>query len=180
MAGEETGITRDFVTFGVQGFASSIARPAVDANNFKLELALISMVQKSQFSGTPLEDPNLHLSVFFEMCDTLRLNGVSKDAIRLRLFPFSLRDKVRAWLHSLLLGCITTWGELTRAILTKFFPLCKTVSLRNQVTNFLQKEDETLYNAPSLCEISSSIEHISLSCQVGSPFFQDPNEVNYL
>ena len=131
MACEETGTTRDFVTFGVQGFASSIARPAVDANNFKLEPALISMVQKSQFSGTPLEDPNLHLSVFFEMCDTLRLNGVSKDAIRLRLFPFSLRDKVRAWLHSLPSEFTTTWDELMRAFLAKFFPPCQTASLRN-------------------------------------------------
>jgi len=52
----------------------------------------------------------------------LKLNGVSTDASRLRLFPFSLRDKVRAWLHFLPLGCITTWDELTRAFLAKFFP----------------------------------------------------------
>jgi len=70
----------------------------------------------------PLEDPNLHLLVFLEVCDTLKLNGVSTDAIHLRLFPFPLRDKARAWLHSLPSGCITTWDELTRAFLTKFFP----------------------------------------------------------
>jgi len=47
-----------------------------------------------------LEDSNLHPSVFLEVCDMLKLNGVSSDAIRLRLFPFSLRDKARAWLHN--------------------------------------------------------------------------------
>ena len=41
--------------------ASSIVRPTVDNNNFKRKLALISMVQQSQFGGTPLEDPNMHL-----------------------------------------------------------------------------------------------------------------------
>jgi len=82
----------------VQGFASSIAHHAVDANNFELKLVLISMVQQSHFGGTPLEDPNLHLSVCLEVCNTLKLNGVSSDVIRLRLFPFSLRDKARAWL----------------------------------------------------------------------------------
>jgi len=35
-------------------------------------------------------------------------------------------------------------------------------------------------SAPSLCEICGSIEHISLNCQVRSPFSQDPNEVNYI
>jgi len=91
----------DFVTSGVQGIALSIALPAVDASNFELKSALIAMVQQSRFGGTPLEDPNLHISVFLEVYDTLKLNGVSSDAIRLYLFPFSLRDKARAWLHSL-------------------------------------------------------------------------------
>ena len=75
----------------------------------------------------------------------LKLNGVSSDAIRLRLFLFSLRDKARTWLHYLPSGCITTWDELTRAFLVKFFPPSKTVSLRNQITSFLQRDDVMLY-----------------------------------
>ena len=105
------------------------------------------MVQQSRFEGTLLEDPNLHLLVFLEMCDTLKLNGVSTDAIRLSLFPFLLRDKTRAWLHSLPPGCITTWDELTKAFLVKFFPLSKTTRVQNQITTFSQKEDEMLYKA---------------------------------
>jgi len=35
-------------------------------------------------------------------------------------------------------------------------------------------------SAPSPCEICCSIEHISLHCQVQSPFSQDPDEVNYV
>ena len=92
-------------------------------------------------------DPNLHLSVFLEMCDTLKLNRVSTDTIRLQLFPFSLRDKARTLLHSFPSGCITTWDELTRAFLAKLFPPSKTVSLRNQITNFTQRDDEMLYEA---------------------------------
>ena len=105
------------------------------------------MGKQSQFEVTPLEDLNLYLLVFLEGCNTLKLNGVSTDTIRLGLFPFSLRDKARAWLHSLPSGCITTWDELTRVFLAKFFPLCKTASLRNQITNITQKDEETLYEA---------------------------------
>jgi len=34
-------------------------------------------------------------------------------------------------------------------------------------------------SAPSHCEICGSVEHVTLNCQIGSSFFQDPNEVNY-
>jgi len=33
-------------------------------------------------------------------------------------------------------------------------------------------------SAPSPSEICGSIEHVALNCQVGSPFSQDPSEVN--
>jgi len=99
--GKQRWTFRDIVTPWIQGIASSIAHPNIEANNFELNPALISMVQQSQFGGTPFGDPKLHLLVFLEVCDTLKLNGVPTNAIRLRLFLFSLRDKARAWLHSL-------------------------------------------------------------------------------
>jgi len=35
-------------------------------------------------------------------------------------------------------------------------------------------------STPSPDEICGSIEHITLNCQVGGPFFKDPNEVHYV
>jgi len=137
MAGEERRTLHDFITPGFQWIASSIARPVVDAKNFELNPSLMSMVQQSQFSGTPLEDPKLHLLVFLKVCDMLKLNGVSSNTICLRLFPFSRRDKARASLHSLSSGYTMTWDELRKVFLAKFFPPSKIASLRNQITNFL-------------------------------------------
>ena len=33
-------------------------------------------------------------------------------------------------------------------------------------------------SAPTLCEICGSVDHLTLNCQVGSPFAQDTSEVN--
>jgi len=100
---------QDYVTPDAHSQASGISIPPVAANNFELKPALISIIQQSQFGGSLMEDPNLHLSVFLEVYDTLKINWASTDAISLPLFPFSLRDKARAWLHSLPPGSITTW-----------------------------------------------------------------------
>jgi len=62
----------DFVTLGVQCITSSIARPNVKAHNFELKSALISVVQQSQFGGSSMEDLNLYLLVFLEVCNTLK------------------------------------------------------------------------------------------------------------
>ncbi|XP_050875074.1 uncharacterized protein LOC127078683 [Lathyrus oleraceus] len=80
---------------------NSIAAPAINRNDFKLKPSLLSAVQQNQFSGSPTDGPNLHLSVFVQYTDTMKANGVSQEVIRLRLFPFSLRDRARAWLQSL-------------------------------------------------------------------------------
>ena len=56
--GEQRMMLRDFVAPRVQGIALSIAHSNIDANNFELKPALISIVQQSYFGGIPLEDPN--------------------------------------------------------------------------------------------------------------------------
>lgn len=147
MAAKNTRTLKDFAAPNTNGLHSSITRPTVEANNFELKPSLLSMVQQNQFGGSSTDDPNLHLSVFLEYCDTLKMNGVTADAIRLRLFPFSLRDRARAWLHSLPTGSITTWDQLSQAFLAKYFPPSKTAQLRNQITNLTQKDGESLYEA---------------------------------
>ena len=76
------------------------------------------MVQQSQFRSNATEDLNSYLSTFLEIYNTIKHNGVSDDAICLRLFPFSLKDKAKVWLQSHSPNTFTTW-----AIYQKFFSI---------------------------------------------------------
>ncbi|KAF7810474.1 uncharacterized protein G2W53_037217 [Senna tora] len=110
----------NYATPKLDGLQHSIRRPSIQANNFEIKPATIQLLQANgQFGGSPVEDPNNHILNFLEICDTFKHNGVSNDAICLRLFPFSLKDKATVWLQSLPERSITTWEGLTQQFLTK-------------------------------------------------------------
>ncbi|KAL0449272.1 UNVERIFIED_CONTAM: hypothetical protein Slati_1483600 [Sesamum latifolium] len=121
------------------GTISSIVKPSVEANNFEIKPSIIQIIRSSvQFYGLPDEDPNKHLMDFLEICDTFRFNDVSNDAVRIRIFPFSLCDTAKDWLQSLPTGSITTWAALTQKFLAKYFSLAKTAKMLNDITSFMQ------------------------------------------
>ncbi|XP_075477888.1 uncharacterized protein LOC142518914 [Primulina tabacum] len=138
----------DYAQPSLDGARPSIVRPVIRANQFEIKPAIIQMIQNTvQFGGSALDDPNSHIADFLEICDTFKFNGVSDDAVRLRLFPFSLRDKAKSWLNCLHVGSITTWEDMAKAFLIKYFPPSKTMKLRADITNFAQYEQESLYEA---------------------------------
>ena len=72
---------------------TAIRRPPIQANNFELKLVTLQMLQNIMFHGLPNENPNMHLTNFLKVCDTIKYNGVTEEALRLRLFPLSLGDR---------------------------------------------------------------------------------------
>ena len=95
-----TDTMEDFWRPIIQEEYSAIRQPTVDSNNFELKPALITMVQQHQFTAHPTEDPNEHLGRFLRMANTVKLNGMRPEVIKLHLFPFSLRDIVATWYES--------------------------------------------------------------------------------
>ena len=67
---------RDYISPNVQSDQNPIIRPTVAANNFEIKPAMIQMIQNSQFSGLPHEDPIGHITRFLEYYSTFKMNGV--------------------------------------------------------------------------------------------------------
>ncbi|KAA3462831.1 oligopeptide transporter 4-like [Gossypium australe] len=141
---------QDYALPSLDMVQETIARLTITTNNFEIKPAMIQMIQNNlQFRGTMIEDPNQHLKHFLQLCDTFKYNEVTNDAIRLRLFSFSLINNAFSWLDSQAPGSIRTWDELAEKFLQKFFPISKAVQLRREIIVFRQMEGESFHEWPT-------------------------------
>ena len=87
----------------------------------------------------------LHLKEFDEVCATFDDQTCTNEIVKLKLFPFSLKDKAKNWLNSLKPRSIGTWQEMQAEFLKKFFPTHKTNALKRQIQNFSQNSNEVFF-----------------------------------
>ena len=121
---------------------SAIKPPAINANDFELKPALITMVQQNQFAGHSTENPDEHLGRFLRIANSIKLNGVKPEVIQLQLFPFSLRDMAITWFDSLPQESVNNWEKLMRACFNKFFIPSLQSKQRKEILNSKHGGDE--------------------------------------
>ncbi|XP_042408573.1 uncharacterized protein LOC121997950 [Zingiber officinale] len=114
------------------------------AGDFELRSGLIHLLLKYQ--GLSREDPNRHLHEFHVVCSTMKPQGISEEDIKLRAFPFSLTGVAKDWLYYLPPGYITSWIDMKKAFLEKFFPASRTAIIRKSICGIQQVVGETLYD----------------------------------
>nr|GEU80109.1 reverse transcriptase domain-containing protein [Tanacetum cinerariifolium] len=72
---------------------------AIQATNFGIKNDMIQQVQNScQFHRLSSDDANKQLDKFLHVTQSIKVNGVTDDALRLYLFPHSLTHHATAWL----------------------------------------------------------------------------------
>ncbi|GJT98032.1 reverse transcriptase domain-containing protein [Tanacetum coccineum] len=129
----------------IEGYEDAIVVPPINANNFELKQPLINLVQSNKFTGR--QDPHNHLRFFNKVTSTFRHPEVPNTSIKLLLFPFSLDGEARDWLDKEPPRSILTWDDLVLKFINQFFPPSKTTYLRNEITTFYQKPNETFNEA---------------------------------
>ncbi|GJV30994.1 reverse transcriptase domain-containing protein, partial [Tanacetum coccineum] len=104
------------------GYKDAIVVPEITVDNFELKHGLLTLVQSKQFFGHEKEDPHAHIRYFNKITSTMKFPNVPSTSI-------------------------LTWDDLVSKFINKFFPPSKTINLRNEITRFQQRFDETFYEA---------------------------------
>nr|GEW08996.1 hypothetical protein [Tanacetum cinerariifolium] len=130
-----------------EGCAKAIIVAPILAEQFELKHSLINMMTSKQFFGLEKDNPHDHIRWFNKITSTIKYKDVPNYVIKLILFPFSLARAARRWLVKEPPRSITTWDDLVSEFINEFFPPSRTTNLRNEISNFQQKFDESFHEA---------------------------------
>src|SRR4051812_14615948 len=130
----------DYGAANTPGGRQTIVNQPVNAANFQLHTSIINQLERKPFTGKVNEDANKHLQRFLTMGTTLKIEGHTEEAKKLRMFSFTLVEEVEEWFYSLPAGIITSWEEMEKAFLNEYFPASVFIRKRYDILNFKLKE----------------------------------------
>ncbi|KAK8593495.1 hypothetical protein V6N12_045575 [Hibiscus sabdariffa] len=129
---------------GLWAYSNTIVTiPELEVEHVELKHVMFNMLNTlGQFGGSLTENTRHHLKSFLEICNSFKLHGVSNDVLKMKLFPYSLRDKAKALLNNLPPGLFQSWTDLCRSFLAKF-------SYNNMTASFVMRshDDESMHEA---------------------------------
>ncbi|GJZ22525.1 hypothetical protein Tco_0559564 [Tanacetum coccineum] len=129
-------------------YGSGVARPIID-NKYQFELKgqFLKELRENTFSGSDNEDANEHIEKVLEIVDLFHVPNITVDQLMLQVFPISLTGAASHWLRNEPTGSIKTWEDLKTKFLNKYCPPGRTVKKMEEINNFHQEPNETLYQA---------------------------------
>ncbi|KAF7800965.1 LRR receptor-like serine/threonine-protein kinase EFR [Senna tora] len=108
------------------------------------ELGLIHLLTK--FKGLKNEDPYNHLKEFHVVCSSMKPDRITEEHIKLRAFPFSLEDVAQKWLFYIPTGSITSWDQMMKTFLERYFLASRVNNVRRNICLIKQHTNEILFD----------------------------------
>ncbi|GKB95791.1 homeodomain-like protein, partial [Tanacetum coccineum] len=128
--------------------APSMVKPEIEGNvNFEIKSQFMREFREDTFSGNKNEDAHDHVDRVFNIVSLFNIPRVSQDAVLLCVFPFTHSGSAKRWVDRLTPGAVNTWDLLKKAFIQRYCPPSKTAKRLEDIYNFKQESDESLYQA---------------------------------
>ncbi|GJV75845.1 reverse transcriptase domain-containing protein [Tanacetum coccineum] len=105
------------------------------------------MIRENKFDGYLRADPHDHIREFLAICNMFRYGKTQSEAVKLMIFPLSLCDEAKLWFNKLNEESITSWEQMRKAFINKFFSPSLFNRLLLEIRNFSQLVCESLTEA---------------------------------
>nr|KYP34635.1 hypothetical protein KK1_044386 [Cajanus cajan]KYP59994.1 hypothetical protein KK1_015441 [Cajanus cajan] len=139
---------------------------------FVLKIGLIHLLPK--FHCHVGEDPHKNMKEFYIVCSTMKPPDVQEDHIYLKAFPHSLEVVAKDWLYYLAPRSITSWDNLKRMFLEKFFLTSRTIAIRKYISGIRQLGGQSLYEYwERFKKLCASYPHHQISEQLLLQYFYE-------
>ncbi|GJW40196.1 hypothetical protein Tco_0066041 [Tanacetum coccineum] len=128
-----------------EGMEKLLFLPKINADHFEIKTNLLQLVQANPFYGRENDNPHAHINSFKRITSTLRFRNVPNDVIKLMMFPYSLEGAPKIVRNEL--PNSFDLGGISFQFVNQFFPPSKTTHLKNEISRFTQKFEETFSEA---------------------------------
>nr|GME01771.1 Retrotransposon gag protein [Ipomoea batatas] len=113
------------------------------ARNYELKSFHMNLLPT--FNGLGSEDALGFMRELYSTVQTLPLNNLSKEELRMKCFPYCMRGEARQWLLNLPEGSLRTWDDVYNAFMFKYYSSQKTMDYRSRICTFTQREGELFH-----------------------------------
>ncbi|GJX75149.1 hypothetical protein Tco_0313744 [Tanacetum coccineum] len=120
-------------------------KPQWNNVNFEIKSHFIRELGEYTFSGNKNDDADEHVERVLDILSLFSILGVSHDTIMLRVFPITPTRAVKRWIERIHSGTVNTWDLLEKDFIQRYGPPSKIAEQREEIHNFKQEGDETLY-----------------------------------
>nr|GEX58329.1 reverse transcriptase domain-containing protein [Tanacetum cinerariifolium] len=117
-----------------EGYGEAIVIPEINVDHFEIKTNLLQLVQANPYHGFEGENSHTHINNFKRITSTL-------------MFSYSLEGNARVWYDKEPPNSIFTWEDPVNKFVNQFFPPSKTTHLKNEISRFTQRFEETFGEA---------------------------------
>ncbi|GKC78334.1 reverse transcriptase domain-containing protein, partial [Tanacetum coccineum] len=116
-------------------------------DNFVINSTHLNMIRENKFDGYLRADPHDHIREFLAIYNMFRYGKTQSEAVKLMIFPLSLFDEAKTWFNELNEESITSWEQMRKAFIIRFFPPLLFNRLLLEIRSFSQFVCESLTEA---------------------------------
>nr|GEV10749.1 hypothetical protein [Tanacetum cinerariifolium] len=104
-------------------------------------------LREETFFGNKNDDAHEHVERVLDIFSLFNIPGVSQDAVMLHVFPVTLTGAAKRWVDRLPPRTVDSWDLLKNSFIQRYCPPSRTAKQLEEIRNFKQEGDETLYQA---------------------------------
>ncbi|GKD40833.1 hypothetical protein Tco_1261040 [Tanacetum coccineum] len=126
-----------YLTLSRENQTPGVVKLEIGGNvNFEIKSQFMRELREDTFSGNKNEDAHDHIGLF-------NIPGVSKDAVMLRVFPFTLTRAMKRWVDRHTSGTINTWDLLKKGLIPGMTPAQALTSIQTMANHSQKWHDGT-------------------------------------
>ncbi|KAK0599404.1 hypothetical protein LWI29_004977 [Acer saccharum] len=95
--------------------------------------------------GEPDEDSLQFMKEYYDAVTTIRLRELTEDQLRMRCFPYCMKDEAKKWLLALPAGSLITWEAVETKFFSRYYPAWKTREIRGNIATFEEEPGKAFH-----------------------------------